>query len=170
MFLSGVGGWLWWLTRDFPSQGQVLQDSAIAGSLAAAVLWGAVWVSLAYAVLSRVFGERIFLEQLLRVMGLATAPMALTVFMALPVVSFAVAATAVVTTFGLTSIAIQSVTSANSLRVLIANLAGFLAWSAALTLLVSPAHVYAPGIFIFLWPSELSSAFFDLIEQFNVSS
>jgi hypothetical protein len=101
-------------------------------------------------------------------MGLATAPMALMLLMAVPLLSFAVAATALVTTFGTTTAAVQSLTSANPLRVMAANLAGFAAWAGGLTLLVSPGHIYAPGIFIFLWPAELSTSLFDLLDQMQL--
>ncbi len=166
MLFTGLGGWLWWsITQGYGGEWETFRDSALIGSLIAVALWGVIWVGLVYFFLTQFFRERVFLEQLLRVMGLATAPMALTVFMVIPGVSFAIALGALVLTFGLTSIAIQSVTNADPLKIVVANVAGFAVWAAFLTIFVSSNHVYGPGIFVFDWPAELSGALVDQINE-----
>src|SRR5438876_345705 len=75
-FLSGLGGWLWWsIPQGYGGKSTVFLDSAVIGSLIAIALWGVVWVGLVYFFLTQFFRQRVFLEQLLRVMGLATAPL-----------------------------------------------------------------------------------------------
>jgi hypothetical protein len=169
-FLSGVGGWLWWVLRGLPDGSDVFLRSAVIGSLIALVLWTLAWVGLVYVMLTQVFRERVFLEQLLRVMGLATAPLALTLLMFIPGVSLGIGIAALALTFGLTTIAIQMVTTADSARVLVANLAGFTLWACVLTLLVRYGDPYAPGIFLFNAPADIASDLFELGEQLDFIS
>lgn len=152
MFLAGIGGWLWWMLQDFGSDSDILVHSALIGAVLAIVLWG-VWLVIVYFLLSQVFRQRVYLEQLLRVMGLATAPIALMGLMFLPVVSFAVGLAALALVFGVTCVAISYVCSANPAQILVANLAGFLVWAIALTVLASGSgenrKPHAPGIFLY---------------------
>jgi cell division protein FtsX len=68
MFLAGLGGWLWWVLQDFGSNSDILVHSAFIGSVLAIVLWG-VWLIIVYFLLTQVFRQRAYLEQLLRVMA-----------------------------------------------------------------------------------------------------
>ena len=163
IFVSGLGGWLWWsITEGYGGKGTMLMDSAVVGSLIAGALWGFVWVGLVYFCLTQVFKERVYLEQLLRVMGLAAAPLGLALFMFIPYVSFAVGIGSLVLAFALSNVAIQSVTAADPLRVLAANGAGFLAWAAFLSLIVSGNHVYAPGVFVYVFPADVTGDLYNL--------
>lgn len=167
MLLFGLGGWLWWTLQDYPDSGDVLFKSALFGSLLAIVVWHFAWLGVVYVVLTQFLRERVFLEQLLRVMGVAMSPLALGVLMFIPAVSLAVGIGALVLAFGLACIAVQRVTTADPARVLFANMLGFLLWSAVMTLLVSAENPYGPGVFLFDAPAEISSDFFeasDLLE------
>jgi hypothetical protein len=152
MLLAGIGGYIWWVLQDFGSDSDILVHSALIGALAAIVLWG-VWLGVVYFLLSQVFRQRIYLEQLLRVMGLATAPMALMGLMFIPVLSFAIGLAALALVFGVTCVAISYVCSANPAQILVANLAGFFVWAIALTVLASASGAdskpHAPGIFLY---------------------
>lgn len=153
MLFAGIGGWLWWMLQDFGSDSDIFVHSALIGAVAAIVLWGA-WLAVVYFLLSQVFRQRVYLEQLLRVMGLATAPMALMGLMCIPVVSFAIGVAAIALVFGVSCVAISYVCSANPAQILVANLAGFLVWAVALTLLASGSgagdrNPHAPGIFLY---------------------
>ena len=151
MLCSGIGGWLWWIVNDYPESGDVLINSALLGSALAFFLWG-LWVVVAYLILQQVFRQRAYMEQLLRVMGLAAAPMALSLLMFIPVISFAIGAGALALTFALTLVAIKSVTTADLGQCLAADLGGFLLWAAALTLLSSTGPSFtphAPGVFLY---------------------
>ena len=164
ILLSGLGGWLWWTLRDFPEADQVLLHSAIIGSGIAVALWGLAWLGLVYVMLTQVFRARAYVEQLLRVMGLGTAPIALMGLMFIPGISLAIGIAALGFTFALTCVAISSASTAEPGQVLMANLAGFLVWAGVLTLLAtsSGAEVqpHAPGVFLF---NTLSDAAGDII-------
>jgi hypothetical protein len=153
IFLAGLGGWLWWVVQDYGRSQDILINSALIGSALAVFFWVSAWLLVVYFMLTQVFRERAYVEQLLRVMGLAAAPLGLMLFMFVPGLSLAIGLASLALTFGLTNIAINSVTTADPGRVLVANLAGFFVWSAALTLLasasVSSVEPHAPGIFLY---------------------
>lgn len=165
-FLFGVGGWLWWVFNDIPDAGDILIKSLIIGSIASALLW-AVWVAITYVMLTQVFRARADMYELFRVMGFASAPLALGVLMFLPEVDFGVGLTSVVLFFGLSVIAVQSATDAPAGRVLAANGVGFLVWAVVLGLLVGNSSVYAPGFFVFDTGSEILKALGDLNSIFS---
>ncbi len=153
-FLMGIGGWLWWQMQDNSIKGGTFfMKSTIFGSILAIVLWG-VWVGVTYVMLSQVFRARADVQQLIRVMGFAAAPMAIGVLLVIPKLYYGIGLTAVALLFGLTTIAVQSATDAPAGRALAANAAGFAVWAIVLALFVSgtyPWDSYAPGIFIFGW-------------------
>lgn len=153
IFVSGIGGWLWWVVEDYGRASDIFVNSALIGSLLAVVLWVLVWLGIVYVMLTQVFRERAYVEQLLRVMGLAASPLALMGLMFVPGLSLAIGLASLALTFGLTNIAIRSVTTADPARILVANLGGFFVWAAALALLASAGassvEPHAPGIFLY---------------------
>jgi hypothetical protein len=156
MLIAGIGGWLWWVVKDYPAGDDsplpamdILVHSGLIGAALATVLWGFIWLLIVYVMLTQVFRQRAYVEQLLRVMGLAAAPMALMGLMFIPGLSFAIGVSALALTVTLTTIAIKSVTTADNGQVLAANLFGFFVWSSALTLLASSVEPHAPGIFLY---------------------
>ncbi|MCH7811319.1 MAG: hypothetical protein IH958_01680 [Chloroflexi bacterium] len=164
--LAALGGWLWWWIKDFPSLGDVFLESVIFGTLFSVALW-IVWLLVAWVVLTQIFSEEADWQQMLRTMGMAAAPLALSFAMFIPGISFGVGLASVALFFGLTTIAIQAVTPANPARVLVANLGGFAVWAIVLTLLVNSDSFLAPGIFLFDAPSEALSDISDFFGDFN---
>jgi len=163
-FLSGLGGFFWWMVEDFGGERDIFLHSTIIGSLIAIVLWGLAWVGIVYVMLTQIFRERAYLEQLLRVMGLAATPLALSVLMFIPLVSFGIGLASLALTFGLTSIAIQSVTTAGPARVLVANLC-------VLTLLASTSasdvQPHAPGLFLYNTMASIGEDIIEVGRQFE---
>jgi hypothetical protein len=166
MLLAGVGGWLWWVVKDYPARDDsplpamdVLVHSGLIGSVLATVLWGFIWLLIVYVMLTQVFRHPAYVEQLLRVMGLAAAPMALMGFMFIPGLSLAIGVSALALTVALSNIAIKSVTAADNAQVLAANLCGFFVWCSALTLLASAVEPHAPGVFLYNSISRIADDF-----------
>ena len=155
--LSGLGGWLWWVFRDIggigdvPGSGKILLQSLILGSILSVLLWG-VWVALVYVLLTQVFRARADVNELVRVMGFAAAPLALGVLIFIPGLDYGLGLAALALFFGTTVLAVQTATDAPAGRVLVANAAGFAVWAIVLALLVSDTHAYAPGFFVFHLP------------------
>ena len=162
IFISGLGGFLWWVVEDFDfgERRDILLHSTLIGSLIAIVLWGLAWLGVVYIMLTQVFRERAYIEQLLRVMGLAATPLALSGLMFIPEISLGIGLTSLALTFGHTGVAIQSVTTAGPIRVLAANASGFVVWAGVLTLLASSnlasVKPNAPGVFLFGTTSSIS--------------
>ena len=146
--LAGIGGWLWWIFQDFGDNGEVFLESVILGSVFSIALW-IVWLLVSWVVLSQLFREEADWQQMLRTMGMAGAPLALSFGMFIPGISFGVALASIALLFGLTTTAIQATTTADPARVLVANLAGFAVWGVVLSLLVTSNDYFAPGIFLF---------------------
>jgi hypothetical protein len=159
-FLAGFGGWLWWvMSSNFDTgSGQVLIKSAILGSIFAIAMW-VVWVLLIYVILTQVFRAQADVQQLVRTMGMAAAPLGLTILMFIPGISFGIALASVALFFGLSTMAAQAATNAAPAKVLVASIAGFAVWAIVLTVLTGDVSIsrggdlsintYAPGIFIF---------------------
>lgn len=158
-FLSGIGGWIWWtVTKGFPHGGDVLFQSVIIGSLLSVTFW-ILWLFMSWTVLTQVFREDADWQQMLRTMGMAAFPLAISFAMFIPEIDFGIALASVALFFGMTTIAIQSTTSAGPARVLVANLAGFAIWASILTLLTTADSYLAPGIFLFDAVAEKVGAF-----------
>jgi len=166
IFLSGIGGFLWWVTQGYGAQKDIAVHSMLLGSLLAVVLWGLVWLGLVYIVLTWFFRERAYVEQLLRVMGMAATPMALGLLMFIPGISLGIGVASLALTFGLTTLAIQSVTTGTPARVLVANACGFFVWASALTLFASSSFTnlkpHAPGVFLFNATAGIADEVLDL--------
>ncbi len=152
-FLAGLGGWIWWIMQDFGDSGKVLMQSLILGSIFSIALW-VVWLLIVYVLLTQVFKAQADIQQLARTMGMAAAPLAISVLMFIPVLDFGIGLASLALLFGLTTIAIQASTSASAGQVLICNAAGFAIWAIVLALLVGSNNFFAPGFFLLDAPKE----------------
>jgi hypothetical protein len=148
-YVAGLGGFLAWLSPGIPhgNELRVFVQSFVLGSAFAVGLW-LVWLLLTYVTLTQLLRERSDVTQLLRTMGMASAPLGLSVFLFIPGIDFGIGLISVALLFGLTNLAIQATTTASPTRVLVANVAGFAVWAAVLTLLVDESTYLAPGIFV----------------------
>lgn len=153
IFLSGIGGWLWWVFTGLPETGDIFMKSAVIGSVIALALY-AVWIGITYVLLTQVFRARADMQELVRVMGFAAAPFALSLLMFVPILDVAIAYTGLVILFGTTMIAVQSATDAPAGRAMAANTAGFFVWTLILSLLVTDENAYAPGVFLWDFGTE----------------
>ncbi len=171
--LAGLGGWLWWILQDFGnipdfgSSGTVFLQSVVFGSIFCVALW-IVWLLVAYVILTQLFREEADWQQMLRTMGMAAAPLALSIGLFIPGIGLGVGFASIALFFGLTTVAIQAVTPANPARVLVANIAGFAVWAIVLGLLVTSDSFLAPGIFLFDAPAEALSEFADFVGDFDI--
>lgn len=148
-FLFGLGGWLWWVVAGPEVEGSdVFLKSFIIGSILSVILW-AVWLGVTYVILTQVFRARADINELVRVMGFAAAPLALGVLLFIPMLDFGIGLTVIALFFGSTLIAVQTATDAPAGRTLVAVGAGFAVWAIVLALFVGTANIYAPGFFVF---------------------
>ncbi len=163
MLLFGLGGYLWWLfnapdTAGFITNGDIFLKSFIIGSILGIVLWG-VSLGIIYVMLTQLFRARADVNELVRVMGFAAAPLALGVLLFIPALDFGIGISVLALAFGLNVLAVQSATDAPGGKVLVSVGAGFAVWAIVLALFVTDENFYAPGFFIFdFGPEFLRSA------------
>jgi len=165
--LAAAGGWMWWVIKGFGDNGKVFFHSVIMGTVFSFALW-IVWLLVAWVILTQLFREDADWQQMLRTMGMASAPLALSVAMFIPGIDMGIALASIALFFGLNTIAIQATTQANPARVLMANLAGFAVWAIVLGLLVTDTSYLAPGIFLFDAPGEALSKLIDAASGFSL--
>jgi len=157
--LAGLGSWLWWIFEiDFPAGAdeknfEVFLKTFILGGIFMTALW-VLWVYISAMILSRVFRASADMNQLIRTMGLAFAPMAISFLVVIGMLAVPLGAFAVAATLLLTNVAIQATTDAEPQQVIVSNLAGFLVFAIVLGILANVAQIYdigglAPGIFFF---------------------
>jgi hypothetical protein len=154
-FAAGLGSWLWWVTLDFPlvsdKNGEAFLKTFILGGILQAALWLA-WVYIAAMLLSRVFGAGADLNRMMRTMGLAFAPMVITILMVIDILAVPFAVIALGATLLLSNAAIQASTDAKPQQVILSNLAGFVVFAIVLGILGNVAQIYdiggiSPGVF-----------------------
>jgi hypothetical protein len=133
------------------------------GSILSVILWG-IWVAITYVMLTQVFRARAEVNELIRVMGFAAAPLALSVLMFIPGLDFGIGLAATGLFFATTVLAVQTATDAPAGRSLVATLAGFAVWAIVLGLLTTKDHTWAPGFFVMDRPVD---ALRDLANSFS---
>jgi hypothetical protein len=147
MFASGIGGWLWWMFTDFGDNGKMFVQSVIIGSILGVAIWF-VWVGITYVMLTQVFRARSDPQELVRVMGFAAAPLALSILIFIPGLDYGIGIASLALFFGTTVLAVDTATDAPAGRALVATAAGFAVWAVILGLLVTDSHAWAPGFFV----------------------
>lgn len=165
MALLGLGGWLWWTIAGLPDRAGVFVSGVIFGGVFGVALWLA-WLLIAYLVLQRLTGRPPRIEAMVRACGLAAAPLALGLLMALPVISFGLGVLALAAWVALTQAAIERSTGAPAGAAFAANLAGFLAWAVVMSVLSTAQQQLAPGPFLAesLWDTVASLEVAPVIE------
>ena len=162
MALFALGGWFWWVFSGLGDAGAVFLKSVVLGTLFSLALW-LVWLLVVYAMLQRLTGRAVQMDELVRAAGLATAPLALGLLMLVPAVSFGAGLFALTMWVLTTQIAVERVSGADVGQAMIANLAGFGAWVIVMSLLATGSNQLAPGPF-------LAESIWDAITALDVSA
>lgn len=125
--IGGLGSWGWALQYgeyDGLDPAPVFLKTVIAGSLIQLVIWFA-WVYIVYLLTARGFGAQVSFQELVRTMGLAFAPAALSVAVAIAPLAVPFGVFSLAITFLFTNIAIEQASDLNTRESMLANLAGF---------------------------------------------
>jgi hypothetical protein len=148
--LAGFGAWMWliFVAPDGVDvdHGKVIVNVFLLGTIVTTVVW-AVWVAVTAMMLNSVYKEHVDLMSLMRTMGYASFPFALSMLMLVPMLSFGVALFAVGVWVVLSIFAVQAATTAESDRVIKANLVGFFVFAIVLGLLARNVGL-ASGVFV----------------------
>jgi hypothetical protein len=151
--LAGIGSWLWAVQHDFPGldTADVFIKSVIGGTVVqTGVFFG--WVYLTHLLLARAFGAQVLFQELIRVMGLAFAPVALSLLVAVAPLAVPFGVLSLSLTFLFSYIAVQQASGVTPREAAIANLGGFAAF---LIFMGAFANVAEAGVFGGLAPGIL---------------
>lgn len=161
MALLGLGGWFWWVIAGLPDRTGVFMSSVVFGTVFGIALWLG-WMLIVWMVLQRLTGKPPRIEVLVSACGLATAPLALGLLMAVPLVSFGLGLLALAAWVALSQAAIERATGAPPGAALAANLAGFAMWVAVMSVLSTAHQQLAPGPF-------LAESLWDALSSFDAA-
>lgn len=152
---AGIGSWLWALQQDFPGLDApgVFVKSVIGGTVVQAGVFF-VWVYLTHLVLVRAFGAQVLFQELVRVMGLAFAPVMLSVLVAIAPLAIPFGVLSLSMAFLFAHIAVQQTSGVTTREAAIANLAGFATFLVFMGAFANVAEAgyfggLAPGILFF---------------------
>ncbi|HVP04590.1 MAG TPA: YIP1 family protein [Dehalococcoidia bacterium] len=151
--LAGVGSWIWAIQEDFPGlgTGSVFLKSLVIGSIVQVAVWF-VWVYLSYVIAARGFGANVTFQELIRTMGLAFAPVALSIFVAIAPLAVPFGVLSLGITFLFTNIAVEQASGLDTREATLANLGGFAVF---LIFMGVAANIYEAGTFGGLAPGLL---------------
>jgi len=149
--LAGFGSWIW-ATQHPIDAGEVFFKSLIIGSILQTFAWLA-WVYVTRLVLAR-YGAHSDLNEMVRVMGFAFAPVGLTILIAITHLAVPIGVVLWALTVLLNNMAIQSATTADGQQITVANITGFAAFALIMGFLANISEVedvggLAPGLFFF---------------------
>lgn len=125
--LAGLGSWAWALQHsEFEGLDTmpVFVKTVLAGSLVQLVIWF-VWVYITYLVLARAFAAAVAFQELVRTMGLAFAPVALSVLVGIAPLAVPFGVFSLSAAFLFNNIAIEKTSGVTTREATFANLAGF---------------------------------------------
>ena len=125
-FLAGLGGWLYWEIAADSSPDSAFLNTFILGSIFLAVMYG-VAALVVYVVLVQFYRVSVDLQAIIRTMGYAAAPLALSVLMLLPVLFPLFALLPIALLMVMMIYAVQSASNAESGQVVMACVAGLAA-------------------------------------------
>lgn len=149
--LAGLGATLFYeFNFDYGLEKPWLNTFILGGVFMAALYL--VWVLIAYVIIVQVYKASADLQSLLRTMGYAAVPLALSVLMFIPVLYPVFAIVPLALLFVMSIYAVQAVTNADSTQVVIANTAGFSVMVLVLSIVAfsSDTTVMGAGLFSIL--------------------
>lgn len=153
--LAGLGSWIWAIQQDFPGlgTGSVFLKTLVAGAIVQVFVW-LIWVYLAHVLTARVFAANVTFQELMRPMGLAFAPVALSVFVAIAPLAVPFGVLSLGITFLFTNIAVEQASGLDTREATLANLGGFTVFLIFMGVAANIAEAgtfggLAPGILFF---------------------
>jgi len=123
---AGVGSWIWSMQHDYSGldTAEVFVKTVLAGGLIQTGVFF-VWVYITYVVLARAFGSQVVFADLVRTVGLAFAPMALSLFVGLAPLAVPFGVFSLGFMLLTTTAAVEQTAGVSEREAMVANLAGF---------------------------------------------
>jgi hypothetical protein len=152
--IAGIGSWIWSFQHDSYAGlgvGEVFIKTVLGGTVVQTAVFFA-WVYLTHLVLTRMFGAQVLFQELVRTMGLAFAPVALSLFVAVAPLAVPFGVLSLGLTFLVTNVAVEQTAGVTEREATFANLGGF---GAFLVFMGAFANVAEAGVFGGLAPGLL---------------
>jgi hypothetical protein len=156
--MAGIGTWLWAVQWSGIEATDVFIRSLVIGSVLQTLAWF-IWVYIVFLVLVRAYGARTDFAELIRTMGFAFSPMALSILIAVAGFSVPFGVISIASTVLLNFFAMQAASNAEPRQALLADLAGFTVFAVVMGVLANIGEVsagggariggIAPGLFFF---------------------
>lgn len=169
VLLGAIGAWLWAETVLEATPNGWFVDTVILGTIFLLILW-LIGVGVMYLILAQLYGEQITPDGLVRVATLGHLPFALSLLVFIPEIGFGFAMLAIAATFFYTNFAIRAAyPEIDTLRVLLAVVAGFAVWLFILPILTGSSDGFAPGPFVYEWSADVIESSFTTVDIGDVN-
>ncbi len=152
--MAGIGSWVWSFQHDSYSglgAGEVFIKAVLGGTIIQTGVFF-VWVYLTHLVLTRMFAAQVYFQELVRTMGLAFAPVALSLFVGVAPLAVPFGVLSLGLAFLVTNVAVEQTAGVTEREATFANLGGFTAF---LVFMGAFANVAEAGVFGGLAPGLL---------------
>jgi hypothetical protein len=170
--LASLGATLWLLLSKPDGLsldwGHVILKIWLLGTIITVIMW-AVWVAVTAVFLSSFYKEQAEIPVLMRTMGYAAFPFALSILMLLPFLSFGIGVVALAIWAVLSTFAVQAATTADSDRVIKANLVGFLVFAVLLSIFARGVGI-SSGVFVNAENTGSAGPIFDSGKYYKVDT
>jgi hypothetical protein len=141
---AGLGSFLWAVNWSPIDETDVLIRSLVIGSILQTLAWF-IWVYLVFLVLARAYGARTDFAELIRTMGFAFSPMAMSFLIWVEGFTVPFGVISISSTVMLSFFAMQAASSAEPRQALVANVAGFTVFAVVMGVLANIGEVSAGG-------------------------
>jgi hypothetical protein len=141
---AGLGSFLWAVNWSPIDETDVLIRSLVIGSVLQTLAWF-IWVYLVFLVLARAYGARTDFAELIRTMGFAFSPMAMSFLIWVEGFTVPFGVISISSTVMLSFFAMQAASSAEPRQALVANIAGFTVFAVVMGVLANIGEVSAGG-------------------------
>jgi hypothetical protein len=152
--LAGLGSWIWSMQHDDYNglgAGEVFIKTVLGGSVVQTMVFFA-WVYLTHLLLTRMFGAQVLFQELVRTMGLAFAPVSLSLFVAVAPLAVPFGVLSLGLALLASNAAVEQTAGVTPREATFANVAGFAAF---LVFMGAFANVAEAGVFGGLAPGLL---------------
>jgi hypothetical protein len=164
MAASAFGGFFWSMV-EFEPDGEFFWKTVLLGTVFGLLFWG-IAVGAVLMMLRSVVKIDVKADEVFRVAGFATAPLAIGLFIFIPEIAFGIGLLSVSLFFALLVVALHQAFDIPVDRALLAVIPGFAIWALVLPLLVTTQNPFGPGVFVFDWSQDALADVYRAVSPF----
>lgn len=165
MIASAFGGFFWSMV-EFEPNGDFFWKTVLLGTVFGLLFWG-VAVGAVLLMLRSMLKIDVRADEVFRVAGFATAPLAIGLFIFIPEIAFGIGLLSVALFLVFLVVALHNAFDIPADRALLAVIPGFAIWVLVLPLMTTGDNPFAPGVFVFDWAQDFLADFHGIFETFG---